>query len=201
MAEELQGLLERINRQGIEETQQKTGQMLEEAKTEAAAIIAKAKEEASGIVKDAKNEALKEREKTDAALKQASRDLLISVRKTLEAELKNVVAKAVASQVKGERLGTLIEAMVKGFAESGFKTSDIEVLLGADQAKEMEQAALAGFAGLLKDGLQVKPVHGVEAGFQIGATDSDAKFDLTDEALTELICAFLSPKLAELIKA
>ena len=54
MAEELQGLLDRIQSEGIAKAEAEKTKIVEDAKAEAAKIVAAAKEEAASIVKKAK---------------------------------------------------------------------------------------------------------------------------------------------------
>lgn len=200
MADELQGLLERINREGIQKTEEETKNLLDKANSDAAKLIEEAKAQAASIVAEAKAEAVKERDKTNAAIKQASRDLLIALRKTVEAELRNVVNAVVQNSLDEQTLSTMIEAMVKGFADKGMTDSAVEVLLSKEDAEKLEKSV----NGLLKDqiakGLTLTPAAGVSAGIKIGLEGNDAKFDITDDTLTELICAYISPKLSALIK-
>ena len=75
MAEELQGLLNRIQTEGIEKAEAEKAEIIGNAKAEAAKIIEKAKEEAASIVKKANEEAEISVSKGNAAIRQAARDM------------------------------------------------------------------------------------------------------------------------------
>ena len=69
MSEELQGLLNKIQAEG-----------LEKAENERARLVAEAKAQADKIRKDAETDAAASRKKAEDALKQAARDVVISLK-------------------------------------------------------------------------------------------------------------------------
>ena len=80
MAEELQGILDRINADGIAKADAERKEIIAKAKDEAAKIIADAKAEAACIVKNAEGEADAFRKRAENALVQAARDIKISLK-------------------------------------------------------------------------------------------------------------------------
>ena len=97
MAEDLKELIEKINREGVKAAEDKAREIEVEAKQRAAAIIAKAEKEAAAIVAEAKEESARMMQSGEASLKQAGRDLLLSLRK----EIDNMLDRLITSQVDG----------------------------------------------------------------------------------------------------
>ena len=79
MAEELQSLIEKINRDGVEKATAEAEKIISAAKEQAAAIVKSANEEASKSASAAKVEAQASAERAKATLTQAARDAVISV--------------------------------------------------------------------------------------------------------------------------
>ena len=88
MAEELQGLLDRIQSEGIAKAEAEKTKIVEDAKAEAAKIVAAAEAKAASIVKKANEEAEISVAKGNDAIKQAARDVLIALRADIEKRLK-----------------------------------------------------------------------------------------------------------------
>ncbi|HBJ95113.1 MAG TPA: hypothetical protein DDZ11_01055 [Lentisphaeria bacterium] len=201
MAEELQGLLDRIQSEGIAKAEAEKTKIVEDAKAEAAKIVAAAKEEAASIVKKANEDAEISVTKGNAAIKQAARDVLIALRADIEARLKNLVTESVGEAMTPETMGKIILEMVKAYSvkkPSGDAT--VELLLSQKDADAMT----ALFKGALLAQLQANPVirisSDVSAGLQIGFKGTDVFLDFSDEALADVICAYVGPKLAAALK-
>ncbi len=201
MAEELQGLLDRIQSEGIAKAEAEKTKIVEDAKAEAAKIVAAAKEEAASIVKKANEDAEISVTKGNAAIKQAARDVLIALRADIEARLKNLVTESIGEAMTPETMGKIILEMVKAYSvkkPSGDAT--VELLLSQKDADAMT----ALFKGALLAQLQANPVirisSDVSAGLQIGFKGTDVFLDFSDEALADVICAYVGPKLAAALK-
>ena len=108
MAEELQGLLNRIQTEGIEKAEAEKAEIIGNAKAEAAKIIEKAKEEAASIVKKANEEAEISVSKGNAAIRQAARDVLIALRADIEARLKSLVTESIGKAMTPDVMGKII---------------------------------------------------------------------------------------------
>ena len=201
MAEELQGLLDRIQTEGIEKAEAEKATILGNAKAEAAKIIEKAKEEAATIVKKAIEEAEISVNKGNAAIRQAARDVLIALRADIEARLKALVTESIGQAMTPDVMGKIILEMVKAYREKN-PTGDatVELLLPQSEAGQMAEL----LKGSLLANLRANPVIRINAdaasGLQIGFKDSDVFLDFTDEALSDVICAYVGPKLAAALK-
>ena len=116
MAEELQGLLDRIQNEGIAKAETEKTKIVDDAKAEAAKIVAAAKAEAASIVKKANEEAEISVAKGNDAIKQAARDVLIALRADIEARLKVLVSESVGDAMTPETMSRIILEMVKAYS-------------------------------------------------------------------------------------
>ena len=155
MAEELQGLLDRIQTEGIEKAEAEKATILGNAKAEAAKIIEKAKEEAATIVKKANEEAEISVNKGNAAIRQAARDVLIALRADIEARLKALVTESIGQAMTPDVMGKIILEMVKAYREKN-PTDDatVELLLPQSEAGQMAEL----LKGSLLANLRANPI-------------------------------------------
>ena len=199
MSEELQGLLNKIQAEGLEKAETERARLVAEAKAQAEAIIAEAKEQADKIRKDAEAEAETSRKKADAAVRQAARDVIISLKDDLQEKLRAVVREAAAQAMTPEAMAGLIAKIAEQFAQNA--ASGTEVILPAREREEAAQKLIGCLPDVLKKNASVQLGRGFTAGFKIGFNNSEVFLDFSDEALAEVICEFVGPKLAAIIKA
>lgn len=201
MAEELQGLLDKIQTEGIEKAESEKSRIIADAKAEAAKIIAEAKNQAETIVKKAEEDAEVSQAKGAAAIRQAARDVIIALRSDIETRLRKLAADCVGDAMTPEVMGQIVLEMVKAYREKNPSgDAAVELLLAPKDAEKL--AAL--LKGSLLAGLRTNPVINVgndfASGLQIGFKGSDVFLDFSDDALADVICAFVGPKLAAAIK-
>ena len=83
MAEDIQGLIEKINQEGVKSAEDNARRIKEQALLEAEGIVAKAKAQAQGLLSEAKDAISKLEEKEKTLLSQAGRDMLLVLRKEI----------------------------------------------------------------------------------------------------------------------
>ena len=199
MAEDIQGLLNRIQSDGIEKAEAQKKQILEEAKLQAEKILTDAKAEAAEIVKNAEAEAEMNTKKGQANIKQAARDIILTLQSDLDSRLKNLVQASLGEALSPEVLGQIVLKMAEKYL-SGTAEDSIEILLSAKDAEMLEKGLKAGLLADLKANPEIKISGSVASGLKIGIKGSDLYFDFSNDALTEAICNYAGPKLAAAIK-
>ena len=198
MSEELQGLLNKIQAEGLEKAETERARLVAEAKAQADAIIADAKAQADKIRKDAEADAEASQKKADAAVRQAARDVIISLKDDLQNKIRAVVREAAAQAMTPENMAKLIMKLAEQSAQN---VTSAEIILSSREESEDTAKQLIGFLPeALKKNASIKLGRGFGAGFKIGFNDSEFFLDFSDEALTEVICEFVGPKLAAVIK-
>ena len=201
MAEEFQGILDKIQKDGQEVAAKAKAAVLTEAKETAEALVSEAKVQAEKIKEDAQKEADLLVQKGNAALAQASRDVIISLKASIEDAVSAALAPVVQSSMDSATLSEVIKAMVKGFADSGFNVDNgIEAVLTESDLKDLEKTAYAALKKEIGTSLTLKPVKSITGGVQVKVTGSDASYDISDETVTEMICAYLNPQIVKVIK-
>jgi V/A-type H+-transporting ATPase subunit E len=200
MAEDVQGLLDKIHNDGIAKAQQEKEAIIEAARKEAAQIVAEAKAQAEILKKAAQTEAQTGQDKANAAIRQAARDAVIALKADLLAKLNAVVHSCIGDAMTPEVMKQIILTMAQSYAKNANAGESLEVLI-SKQEQEQTQAFLK--EQLLKE-LKASPVIELttdfNSGLQISFRDSDVYFDFSDDALAEVICRFVGPKLTAVIK-
>ena len=198
MDTQLQDIITKIHDEGVKEAEQRAKRIVESAEHQAKERVDRAKAEADQIRTDAEQEAARSKAAGEAALKQASRDLLLSVQKDLTALFEQIQKDAVGESMTADRMGDIITKLVDAWMKED--TEQLNVLVSEKDRDALESALKKRLADRLKKGYEVRPVRGINAGFRVGGGDSAAYFDFTDETIAGLLAAYLNPRLAELMQ-
>ncbi len=200
MSEKLKQLLEKINEEGVRQAEEKATAIELKAKKDAEKILKDAKSQAQKIVEDAKSEAEKTRETTEIALKQASRDLILSLKDEIKKIFNKIIAGDTAKSMSSEAMASILENLIERYLDRDGKVSDIKVLLKKEDLEKLKKVFIAKYKERLKDGVEFKPSANINAGFSISFDKGKSFFDFTDEGLTETLCVYLNPELSKLLK-
>lgn len=201
MAEELQGLLERIHEEGIKKADSEKDTILTAAKAEAEEILNSAKAEAEQIRGSAKNDAKSSEERAKSAIQQASRDILLALRNDLETRLKTVVKDSIGDAMTTEVMGGILIEMVKSYRENNPSNDpSIEVIIAKSDYESMEKLFKGSLLKDLKDNPDLSIGHDFSGGLKIGFKGDDVFFDFSDDAISDLICSLIGPKLSGILK-
>ena len=198
MDTQLQDIIEKIHSEGIKGAEERTRQIIDSAEKQAQATLDRAREQADRIVKEAREEAARAKSAGEAALKQASRDLLLAVRTELTTLFGSVQREEVATALTPERMADLITHLVRSWSAS--ESDGIEVLVAEGDRDALEASLHKALSQTVAAGVEIRPVKGITAGFRIGSKDGASYYDFTDETLADLLAAYLNPRLAELMR-
>ena len=188
MADELQALLDKITEDELKKADEEKTKILAQAKAEAAAIVDGAKKEASML-----------QQKGEEALKQASRDVLLSLRAELEKRVGQAAESMMKSSMEPKALADIIAKLISGFIQNDGKTDDIKILLNHDEIAIVEEALKAQLGKELQANVALAPAPAVVGGFKLLFKQSGIVYDFSDKALAETVAAGLGPKLAAII--
>jgi V/A-type H+-transporting ATPase subunit E len=199
MADELQALLNRITEEGLKKAEAERLVIVGKAAAEAKRLVAEATATAAKLVEEGQREATLLREKGEQSLRQAARDVLLSLRGQLEKRLTEVAKNVAGSALDAGAMAAILADMTRRFAESGGREQRLEVLLNPAQIGALEQALGQALAADLRARVDLSPVPSVKAGFRLRLSGADVVYDFSDDALAAAISAFLSPKLVAIV--
>jgi V/A-type H+-transporting ATPase subunit E len=195
---QLQELLDKIKREGVDTARAESERLLAEAQETRKALLGEAEREARAIVDKARADAVRAEESGKAALAQASRDLLLAVRDSLQALLDSLIRVETAAAFGPDVLAEALPAVLKSLAAGG--TEDLVVLLPPAVLKKLDDRFTARLAAELKKGVQLKPAPDLEAGFRVVEKGGAAYFDFSADTIAALLARRLNARLAEILK-
>ena len=200
MSEKLKELLNKINEEGVQKAEENAKAIELEAKKDADKILKDAKGEAKRIVEDAKNKTAKTGKTTELALKQASRDLILSLKDEIRKVFHKIVSGETAKAMSSENMADILKDLIEAYLKENGKASDIKVLLKKEDLEKLKKSFIAKLKDSLKDGVEFRPSPNINSGFSISFDKGKSFFDFTDEGLKEALCAYLNPEVTRLLK-
>ncbi len=196
---QLQELVNKIKKDGVEAAEAKAAEIVAKAEAKAAEIQAAAKKEADDIVKKAEVESKRLEQAAVSAIRQAGRNLLISFREGIQAELDALIRSGTAAAYDAGALKDVVPAAVKGWAAAS-GSNDLAVILSPQHAKKLEDSLTGALKAEIAKGLEIRSDSGVSGGFRIGTKDGAAYYDFSAEAVADLFAAYLNPRVASVMR-
>ena len=196
---QLQELIDQIRKDGVEAAETEAETIINSAKEKAEKIIADAQAQADKILLEAKNENERMVKSSEDAIRQAGRNLLISFREGVTREMNAILNKNVTAVYSSESLAQIIINAVESWASKP-DAENITVILSSESLKSLEDTLLAGLKERMLEGVTLKVGDNFDGGFRISANDTGAYYDYSAEAVVEMLSAYLSPKVTELLK-
>ncbi|MDR2068866.1 MAG: V-type ATP synthase subunit E [Spirochaetaceae bacterium] len=196
---QLQELIDKIKRDGIESASEEALRLKTQAEGEAKHIIDAARRDAADIIAKGKADAERAEKAGIAALEQASRNLVLVFKKEIETLLDKIIALKTGALYNDEVLKEVLPELIKNWASKG--SDSLDVLLAEQDRKALEGYFNAKLASELNKGLELKTDRNLSAGFRIAEKDGSAYYDFSAESVAELLSAYLNPRLAEILKS
>jgi V/A-type H+/Na+-transporting ATPase subunit E len=196
---QLQELIDKIKKEGIESAQTAAAKLKAEAQAEAKKIIEEAKREAQGIIAQGKTDAERSEKAGIAAVEQASRNLILAFKGEIQGILDRLTAEAVASSYSGDIIKNILPDLIKNWAAKN--TDSLSVLLSEGDLKKLDASFKSRLVSALKGGVDIKAGKNLSGGFHIAEKDGSAFYDFSAESVANLLSAYLNPKLAETLKS
>lgn len=188
MAEELQSLIEKINRDGVEKANAKAEEIVSAAKAQAAAIVKDAKATAEKCAADAETKAKESAERARETIRQAARDAVVSVERAVTRLLERLLCSDVdAALADPATVSAVAASAVREVAGGG------EVVAGAKVAETL-RAQLAD-----RKDFRVVIDDSVGSGFSVRLDGGRVEHDFTGAAIAAEMSKRLRPVLARLM--
>ena len=186
--EDLQSLLEKINRDGVEKADAEAKRIVDEAKAKADALVKAARDEAAKLKADAEQAAADSAARAAQTIAQAARDVVAEVREKVTALLTRLLAEDVDRALADPAASAALAAeAIRELAGPG------EVACGAKLAAALKAqlAAASGFTVVLDES--------VGAGFTVTCEGGRVEHAFTGEVIAAELAKRLRPDLAKLV--
>lgn len=189
MAEDLQSLLEKINRDGLEKAEAESAKIIAAARAKADEIVKTAKSEADALRAASAKDAEDNAKRAEETIRQAARDTIRKIEASVTALLEKLLAKDVDLALADEKTAV-------GLAAGAIK----------DITGTVEIAANAKLAAALKAQLAATPAitivtdETLGTGFTVKQDGGRIEHAFTGAVIAEELAKRLRPDLAKLLK-
>jgi len=201
MTEELQGLLDRIQKDGVDKAQAEANRILADAREKAAGIVAQAEADAATRRSEADRAAALAEERSRRAIEQAARDVILSIGESLSGALREIVRQETNPILAGDSLAALIHRAIESCAARVGESASLSVILAPEDHEKLGQALLARFGKALKHGLEIRGDASVVRGFRVSVVNENVEHDFAQDAVVDALCQIVRPRLAGIIRA
>lgn len=191
----LDSLIEKIKKEGVEDAQKQSEDILKDAKQNAASITENAQKEAEKIIEDGKKQAEQFRKNAESDLHQAARNTQLLLKEKITALFDNVFKREVGEKLTPEFLKELIMKIVSSWSED----SGAEIVVNEKDKKKLEALLFEGLKKDVKDSITVRASKEVTSGFHIGMKGDQVYYDFSDEAIADVLKTLISPSLKEIL--
>jgi V/A-type H+-transporting ATPase subunit E len=199
MEVELKNIIEKIKEEGVGEAEKKASGIISAAEAKARSVIEEAENKKKDFLKKATEEAEALKKNGREAVKQASRDAILSLREQITVLFDKIFKREISGAMSTETLQKMIGALASGFRKEG--KLDAEVILSDKDKKALEASLLKSLKAEAKKGITIKTSPRVEHGFRIGMKGENSYYDFTDDAVAEAFMTYLNPRIAEILSS
>ena len=196
---QLQELIDKIKKDGVSSAEAAAAQITADAEKKAASIVEEAQKKSDDMIKNARAEIARLEKASEDAVTQACRNMLITFRDSLIAELDSLIQSEAAKAYSSDLMKTLIPETVKAWSKNA-DASELSVILSEKDLKSLENELTAAMKAEIAKGLEIKPDSALSAGFRIGVNNGAAFYDYSAESVADLFSAYLNPRVAAIMK-
>ena len=199
MAEELQHLIDRIQKEAVDRAEQDAQRIVSSANEKAADIVREAELSAKKIIEKADSDSQAYTERSIRALEQSSRDVLITVGQGVENILSDLVVEALDEVMDIDVLKKLVVKISEAYVAREGEVSRVDFLISQADQKELVRFFGERYRKHLGQGLEVHVDNEIVKGFKVSFVDDHIQHDFTKEAIAEALSNFLRPHLSEIV--
>ncbi len=191
MSEDLQSLLDKINREGVDKAREQADKIIADAEAQAAEIVKQGEAQVAKFKAEAQVEAEAFTARSQDTLKQAARDVVLSIEQAVARLLAHVLAEDVdAALLKNDVIDKLVTEALSAYA-TGKK---MEIVAGA-QVVDMLRTKLAQ-----KPEVTVVTNESLGTGFKVRLNGGRVEHDFTGATVSAALAKLLRPQLAALLE-
>ncbi len=194
MTQDLQQLLEKIQRDGVEKAQGEAERIVNNANNEAKAIIEKARATAETLKSEAQQSAEAFERRAEETIRQAARDAVLNVEKSVT----NLFEQLLLSDVNRnfEQSESLVGELAMEAARAYIAGSASIEVVAADKLADNLRARLSAEAN---KGIKVVTDETTGSGFAVRLANGRIEHAFTGQAVAEALARQLRPRLAKLM--
>lgn len=212
----VQDLIDRLRSEGVESGRSEAERLIEEANAEKRRILEEAEQEAQRRKDAAQQEVDRMKQAAQDSLHQAARDTVLDLRQQMlehfRADVRNLVSTEMREQEVIKQL--ILQAAARAGEEiAAYDPDHLEIVLPrevpglaelTDDPDSLEQDQLVRLVNAitgdrLRAGLTFRVADDRQQGIRVVASDQDIEFDLSEQAMADLILTHLQPRFRALL--
>jgi len=174
---QVQELIDKIKKDGIQTASQEAAKIKKDAEEEARRIVDAAKKEAVEIISRGKQDAERSEKAGIAALEQASRNLILAFKDEIQALLDKIIGEHVSSHYGDEVLKAALPEILKAWAAKG--NDNLSVLLPEGELSKLQAFFSEKLTGELWKGVELKSSRKLSSGFHISNKQGSIFYDFS----------------------
>ncbi len=201
MNTKIKELTENIYKEGIEKAKNEGDLLVEEARKEAEKMLSDARQKAELMVSEAKAES----EKIYAAMQDELESISTQMLEITRQEVSNVVSAELGKELAAHAtadpkvIHDMMLEITRTWVNPNGNGSANEALVPENLIGELEPLYKASAAKILNSGLVIKPVRGMEKGFQLLNNHEGYKVSFTEDDFQTFFESLIKPKVKELL--
>ena len=193
MAEDLQNLIERIQKEAVNKADEKSAAIIAKANEEASRILESAKAEAAAVLEKADKDSAAYAERSERAIQQDARDVLISVGRRIEKMISEILSREVEKNLSENTIKDMLLLLARNYS------TDTELVFSeADKAK-LSSFAVGEFAKVLGKGVKVESDSGIKFGFRVKVDNGKVSHEFTSDEIAASLASVVRPELAKIV--
>lgn len=194
MTQDLQQLLEKIQKDGVDKAKAEAEKIVGEARAQAKTLVENAQAEAAKIKAAARQEAEAFERRAEETVRQSARDTVLGVEKAVTALLTRLLLDEVnAAMAKPELAASLAADAVRAYLD-GKGTIELSA------AKPLADHLRATLAANAAQGVSVVTDEATGTGFRVRLANGRIEHAFTGAAVADALAKQLRPRLAALLK-
>ena len=203
MSEELNSLLEKIHDRGVKKIEAERNNVISAAQQEALAIISTAHNEAAKIRLAAEKDADAMKKRAKNAIRQAARDILLDLRSELKRRLEAITRKRLDDALSADFMADLIADIVNVVMLDPDKSNAgaLQIMISPAKCEDVVQKLTASIGNDLVSQISIFPNSAAGRGLKISVDGDQVFFDLSDTALSGMICEYAGNKVCAILTA
>lgn len=198
MTDELQQLLERIQKEGVDEAGRQSQALIQAAEARAAVIRSQTEQEATERRATVAREAVAFQRRAEQAVRQAARDVLLQVERDLGALFDRLLRADVDQALAAPDLvATLALEAARAYVSGGEQAVTILV---SSRGEELVRALQAQLAVQAQEGVTLESEDASFSGFRLRLAGGRVEHSFTGSAIAAAVGRLLRPQLAALLQ-
>ncbi|WKC85043.1 V-type ATP synthase subunit E [Borreliella lusitaniae] len=194
---EVKDLINKIKKDGLEEAERLSNDIILKAKKQAEEIVSRAEETARALKTKSEKEVNDYKSHAIEASRQAIRDLIIGVENGLKSIFENTLKDNVVEVFSDNNF--LAELIIK-ITDSWAKEEKLVIQLNESDFSSLEQILRLKLGNKLKEGIEIKPFKGISKGFKIQKKNIGLHYDFSVETIADILFDYLNPRFKEVVK-